>query len=200
MVLADFVCYKPKWYKLESRKSGKKKSVVSGEVLMQFSIFDPINTAATPQQTINKLMGVAATIAEDDEDIDEDEELKRTESEIQEDEEDDDEDSSDEKDADPGKKESRKERKKRKRLARLKQRAKQRAFEFSGTSDIAGVLFLEIQKITDLPPEKNSMLVNTLITIRYLLTAHSYSYNLRYGSIRCHFARQKNVPHASRQP
>jgi len=148
---------------LESRKSGKKKSVVSGEVLMQFSIFDPINTAATPQQTINKLMGVAAAIAVDDEDLDEDEELKRTESEMQEDEEeDDDEDSSDDKDADSGKRESRKERKKRKRLARLKQRAKKRAFEFSGTSDIAGVLFLEIQKITDLPPEKNSTIARNL--------------------------------------
>lgn len=48
------------------------------------------------------------------------------------------------------------EKKKRKRLAGLKKKAKQRAYEFSGESDVAGVLFIEIQKITDLPPERNS--------------------------------------------
>ena len=47
--------------------------------------------------------------------------------------------------------------KKRRRVARIKKRTKQRAYEFSGMSDVAGVLFLEIQKITDLPPERNGM-------------------------------------------
>lgn len=46
-------------------------------------------------------------------------------------------------------------RKRRLRIARLKKKAKQRAYEFSGQSDIAGVLFLEIGKLTDLPPERN---------------------------------------------
>lgn len=46
-------------------------------------------------------------------------------------------------------------RKKKHRLARLKRRTKLKAYEFSGMSDIAGVLFLEINKITDLPPERN---------------------------------------------
>lgn len=41
-------------------------------------------------------------------------------------------------------------------LARLKKKAKQAAYEFSGLSDLAGVLFLEIQKVSDLPPERNS--------------------------------------------
>lgn len=48
------------------------------------------------------------------------------------------------------------EKKKRRRLAGLKKKVKQRAYEFSGESDVAGVLFIEIQKVTDLPPERNS--------------------------------------------
>jgi phosphatidylserine decarboxylase len=40
-------------------------------------------------------------------------------------------------------------------LAKLRRKAKQRAYEFSGKTEVAGVLFLEIQKITDLPPERN---------------------------------------------
>jgi len=49
--------------------------------------------------------------------------------------------------------------KRRLKLARLKKKAKERAYEFSGLSDMAGVLFLEIQRVTDLPPEKNSKLL-----------------------------------------
>jgi phosphatidylserine decarboxylase len=49
-----------------------------------------------------------------------------------------------------------KQKKKRKlRLARLKRKAKERGYEFTGGNDVAGVLFVEIQRITDLPPEKN---------------------------------------------
>lgn len=46
---------------------------------------------------------------------------------------------------------------KRRRLARLKRKTKAKAYQYSGLSDVAGVLFLEIQKITDLPPERNGM-------------------------------------------
>ena len=45
----------------------------------------------------------------------------------------------------------------RKRMAILKRKAKQRGYEFTNGSDVAGVLFLEIQRITDLPPERNGM-------------------------------------------
>jgi len=41
------------------------------------------------------------------------------------------------------------------RLAKLKRKTKERAYEFTGMSDVAGVMFLEIQKVTDLPPERN---------------------------------------------
>ena len=66
--------------------------------------------------------------------------------------EDEDTDAVDESDAASDKKPS-----KRGKLARLKSRAKQRAYELSGYSELAGVLFLEITKVTDLPPERNSM-------------------------------------------
>ena len=46
-------------------------------------------------------------------------------------------------------------RRKRLRLRRLRKKAQQSAYEFSGLSSLAGVLFLEIVEVTDLPPEKN---------------------------------------------
>lgn len=42
------------------------------------------------------------------------------------------------------------------RLARLKKKTKARAYEFSGGTDVVGIVFLDIVKITDLPPERNS--------------------------------------------
>ena len=48
---------------------------------------------------------------------------------------------------------------KKKRLARLRRRSiAVRAYEFAGKdSDLSGILFMEILKITDLPPERNCM-------------------------------------------
>ena len=123
---------------------------------MQITIYDPTHTSATPQQILQKFYGVIATepAAEDDDlddlarvdtgdlnDLDEDEEL--------------DEDGPNETD-DPKEAEQVEKRKRKHRLAKLKRKTKLRAYEFSGMSDVAGVLFLEIQKITDLPPERNS--------------------------------------------
>jgi phosphatidylserine decarboxylase len=48
--------------------------------------------------------------------------------------------------------------KKRKRIlmiANLRKRAKERGYEFINGSPVAGVLFVEVQRITDLPPERN---------------------------------------------
>lgn len=47
-------------------------------------------------------------------------------------------------------------RKKKLRLARLRRKTKARAYEFSGGTDVVGIVFLDIVKITDLPPERNS--------------------------------------------
>ena len=47
--------------------------------------------------------------------------------------------------------------KKRLRLKKLKKKTKARAYEFTGGSDVVGIVFLEIGRITDLPPERNSI-------------------------------------------
>ncbi|KAG9597855.1 hypothetical protein KCV04_g19946, partial [Aureobasidium melanogenum] len=118
----------------------------SPSVLLKFSVFDPINPNATAQQTLQKFYGVVALEdpAEGDEDLDE---LARAE-ESPDDEEDDE-------DVDGVSPEQAEKRKKRHRLARLKRKTKLKAYEFNGMSAVAGVLFVEIQKVTDLPPERN---------------------------------------------
>ena len=141
---------------MESRRTGKKKSVVTGEVLLQFAMVDPINPSAPHQQILQKFMGFAATSpSPDDED---DEALLRTDSgELDDhDEQDgDQEEISDEVQDESKKAEVAEKRRKKLRLARLRKKAKQRGYEFTGNSEVAGVLFLEIVKITDLPPERN---------------------------------------------
>lgn len=144
----------PKWYPLESRRTGKKKSVVTGEILLQFSLVDPTTPSATPDELIRKFMGFVVTTPSPDED-DDDEDLLRMESgDI--DDQDEEEESSDEAQDESKKAEKREKRRKKLKLARLRRKVKQRAYEFSEKTEVAGVLFLEIVKITDLPPEKNS--------------------------------------------
>ncbi|KAK5136562.1 hypothetical protein LTR08_002906 [Meristemomyces frigidus] len=157
----------PKWFKLEGRRSGKKKkkdSNVSGEVLLKFTLFDPLNLAASPQQVLQKFCGVVADLGPDEEDEDEDELLRKLNSrdldDVSEEEEDDDKNRSDETDDGPqtpggSPSDDTKKLRRRQKLKKLKRRAKAKAFEFSGMSDVAGVLFLEINKVTDLPPERN---------------------------------------------
>ncbi|OQN95619.1 hypothetical protein B0A48_18218 [Cryoendolithus antarcticus] len=155
----------PAWLPLQSKRSGrrkgKKESSVSGEVLLQFTLYDPLNTGANSQHLLQKLTGVVADPL-DDEDGEEDL-LARLPSRDLDDlsEEDDDKEPSDGTDdgtrtplGTPEPEEARKKRRKAK-LKRLRHKSKLKAYEFSGMSDVAGVLFLEINRITDLPPEKN---------------------------------------------
>lgn len=152
----------PRWYPLRSKKPGKKTSVVSGEVLLQFTLLDSTNKDATDQQIMEKLssltgsdgstplttpagtpgLGVSLTLSEppmalgDDDDDDEDE----TPEEIE----------------DAGKPEAAEKRKRRLKLKGLKRKRRQNAYEFNnGGSDVVGIIFLEICNITDLPPESN---------------------------------------------
>ncbi|KIW42562.1 phosphatidylserine decarboxylase [Exophiala oligosperma] len=146
----------PKWYKLKSRRVGsKKESTVSGEVLMQFSIIDSANPSASPDEIRKKFLAYIGSEEEDDElsrvstnvdagdedvdDIDEDVEESVTETEAG------------PKGAIADKKE------KKRRLARLRRKSiAARAYNFLGAdNDVNGVLFTEIVKITDLPPERN---------------------------------------------
>ncbi|KAL1980189.1 hypothetical protein VTN96DRAFT_4487 [Rasamsonia emersonii] len=137
----------PKWYTLLSkRRPGRKKeSVVSGEILLQFSLYDPSNPTASPQDTYRKFRSIVCAGEEDEslshvehEDLDKDDET------------------SDETD-DPTKPEVVEKRKRRLRIARLKRKSlAARAYQFSGAGNgVEGIVFMEISKITDLPPERN---------------------------------------------
>ena len=148
---------------MESRRKGegKKSAKISGEVQLQFSLVDTSDSFARSHEILQKLAALLAISPEDESDGDED--LSRLDSLDLEDEDDEDEideknpETSDETDdpAKPAKTEKEK-RKRRLRMKRLKKRAKARAYEFTGGTDVVGIVFLEICKITDLPPERNS--------------------------------------------
>lgn len=157
----------PRWFKLESRRAGKKKkksSDVTGEVLLKFTLFDPINLAATEQQVLQKFSGVVASGEDDDEEDDEDLLSRLNSRELEDvDEEgsdDDQQDSPDESDGGLGTPggtvDEKAKRRREKKIRKMKRKNKLKSYEFSGMSDVAGVLFLEINRIQDLPPEKSS--------------------------------------------
>ncbi|KAL8681764.1 MAG: hypothetical protein Q9186_002153 [Xanthomendoza sp. 1 TL-2023] len=153
------IVQEPKWYTLKSKRGGEKKkkgTAISGEVQMQFTMADPSNPSATPQEVMQKFMVMAAVSPSIE--GDEMDELGRTES----NERDDDDDDADENDPDTsdeteesGKLDVSEKKKKKLRLKRLKKKTKARAYEFTGGTDVVGIVFVEICKITDLPPEKN---------------------------------------------
>lgn len=128
---------------------------MSGECLLQISIHDPSHASATPQQILQKFYGIVALEPPvEDEDLDDLAHIDATDAAELMDEEDEEDLQPPETD-DPKEIEQHEKHKRRKRLAKLKRKTKLRAYEFSGTSDVAGVLFVELQKLTDLPPERN---------------------------------------------
>ncbi|GKU16124.1 unnamed protein product [Fusarium langsethiae] len=158
----------PIWYRLKSKRPGKKTSVVSGEVQLQFSLFDSTNPSATPQEILEKfqtLVGAApagsrnvtpsmtpnlgpnaapqATANAQDSPSDDDE-FDEDDSDLSESE------SGDDQDQDPTK------RKRRLRIRGLKKRRRNNPYAFASNGfDTVGVIYLEVVKITDLPPESN---------------------------------------------
>jgi phosphatidylserine decarboxylase len=124
--------------------------MVSGEVQMQFSLIDTYHPTATEEETLRKYKSVIAAGYEEDDEIlsraptVEDEEGATENGEDAEN----DHETSDEKAA---KKE------KKKRMARLRRKSiAVRAYEFvGGAGDVSGIIFMEILRITDLPPERN---------------------------------------------
>ncbi|PGH09435.1 phosphatidylserine decarboxylase [Blastomyces parvus] len=138
----------PQWYTLHSgRKAGKKRGDVSGEIQMQFTLFDPTNPSAEPAEILQKFK---ALVSSDDED-----EIVPVTSPDTDDLEKEDEatDGTD----DANKQDVVEKRRRKLRLARLKRKSiAARAYQFSGSKDgISGIVFMEIVKILDLPPEKN---------------------------------------------
>ena len=123
---------------------------------------DSTNPSASSKDILQKLAAMVTIGPEDeeDEDDDEDEDIARIDSIDPDDLDEDDVDekspeTSDEPD-NPEKTAKAEKRKRKLRLKRLKRRAKARAYEFTGGTDVVGIIFLEIGKITDLPPERNS--------------------------------------------
>lgn len=148
---------------MKSKRKGSKKkgSQISGEVQLQFTLADQSNPSATPEDVLQKFAAVTVMTSEGDND--EDDILEKTASQEgnDDDEDEDDEDNnletSDETD-DPAKPAvvEKEKRKRRLRLKRLKKKTKARAYQFTGGTDVVGIVFLEIGRITDLPPERNS--------------------------------------------
>ncbi|KLJ06130.1 phosphatidylserine decarboxylase [Blastomyces silverae] len=138
----------PQWYTLHSgRKAGKKRGDVSGEIQMQFTLFDPTNPSAEPPEILQRFK---ALVSSDDEDeivpvISPDTDDLEKEDETT--------DGTD----DPTKPDVVEKRRRKLRLARLKRKSiAARAYEFSGSKDgVSGIVFMEIVKILDLPPERN---------------------------------------------
>lgn len=160
----------PTWYPLKSKRPGKKTSIVSGEVQLQFTLVDSTNPGATPQKIFEKFYSLVGTVPigtsrnitpsmtptltptrnpkspptsvpqetideEDDEDLD---------------------DLDDDEDQDPSKPETAEKRRRRLRIKGLRKRRRQNPYAFThGDSDVVGIIYLEVQKITDLPPESN---------------------------------------------
>ncbi|KAJ5155082.1 Phosphatidylserine decarboxylase-related protein [Penicillium coprophilum] len=141
----------PKWYTLNSkRKTSKKKdSTVSGEILLQFSLADPANPTATPPEIYRKFKKLVYSGDEDDQII--------PPPDFDDLEQDDENDTSDEADDLAGGPEVREKRRRRLRMARLRRKSlAARAYQFSGSgTGVHGIVFMEIVRVTDLPPERN---------------------------------------------
>lgn len=141
----------PQWFTLKSTRSeGKKRAQVSGEIQLQFSLIDANNPNAKETDILTKLKHIAAPSPSEEKDDD----LALAEMDSRDDEEEVGELTSDEPE-NLTQQEVIEKRKKKLRLKRLKKKVKAQAYEFSGGSDCVGIMFLEIGRITDLPPERN---------------------------------------------
>ena len=143
----------PTWYKLKSkRREGKRQDIVSGEVQVRFSLVDSANPSASPDEILRKFRTVLKMVDEDDD-------LSRVSTNADDDSDNDSlVDDLETTEQDSGSQSTVVEKKrKRKRLARLRRKSMSvRDYDFHGTAkDVAGVIFMEIVKATDLPPEHN---------------------------------------------
>ncbi|KAK3946007.1 phosphatidylserine decarboxylase-domain-containing protein [Diplogelasinospora grovesii] len=170
----------PTWIRLKSKRPGKKDGVVSGEVLLQFTLFDRLNKSATPQQVFEKFAAIAKSAPTEPSSQNPTptrtpivlpargkgkspspspplsrRQTDKTDND-EEDEEDMDDDDETPEEEDAGKPETAEKRKRRLRIKGLKRKKRNNPYEFvNGGSDVVGIIFLEICNITDLPPESN---------------------------------------------
>ncbi|KAH6630926.1 phosphatidylserine decarboxylase-domain-containing protein [Chaetomium sp. MPI-SDFR-AT-0129] len=167
----------PRWYPLKSKKPGKKTSIVSGEVLLQFTIFDSTNPQATNGQIYEKFTTLVRsapgadgsrnptpsrtpvlgpTAAKGKTPSPSPPLGERRADEPDEDDEYDVYDDETPEDEDPSKPGAAEKRRRKLRISGLKRKKRENPYEFVNSgSDVVGIIFLEIGNITDLPPESN---------------------------------------------
>ncbi|KAK2741126.1 hypothetical protein FQN57_005727 [Myotisia sp. PD_48] len=125
------------------------------KIQLQFTLVDPSSPTASPDEIFLKFRTLVRSSDDEEEDItpvtsgDNEENEDEGDLEIEK-------DASEEND-DPSKIETVEKRRRRLRIARLKRKSiAVRAYEFSGAKDgVLGMVFIEINKVMDLPPERN---------------------------------------------
>ncbi|KAJ0107160.1 hypothetical protein J7T55_014690 [Diaporthe amygdali] len=168
----------PKWFPLKSKRTGKKATKVSGEVLLQFTLYDAANPNATDVDIAAKFNALAKSAPEADPtsknptptrtpvlaptkpSTSPSPPISRRPTEYGSDDDDAEYDVYDDEtpeEEDPTKPESAEKRKRRLRIKGLKRKKRDNPYEFTNgdRQDVVGIIFLEVVKITDLPPESN---------------------------------------------
>ncbi|KAM0257164.1 hypothetical protein ACHAQJ_004525 [Trichoderma viride] len=164
----------PRWFPLKSKRPGKKTSIVSGEVQLQFTLLDTTDPTISHQQLFEKFYALIGTVPVGSsrnvtptetpllspsgtmrlgpsssadglgDDYDDDDDLTELEEDLGGDAE------------DPSKPETAEKRRRRLRIKGLKKKRRQNPYAFTnGDSDVVGIIYLEVARITDLPPESN---------------------------------------------
>lgn len=167
----------PKWFPLKDKRSSKKSSKVSGEVLLQFTLFDKTFPDAKDVDIYPKFAALVKSVPEADAPsknptpnrtpilgptkpgTSPSPPMSRRGTDDGDDDDDDYEIWDDEtpEDEDLSKPENAEKRKRRLRIKGLKRKKRDNPYEFTngGGNDVVGIIFLEIVKITDLPKESN---------------------------------------------
>lgn len=169
----------PKWFPLKSKRSGKQAAKVSGEVLLQFTLYDASNPDAVGADILSKFSALCKSVPEADAASSKaptpnrtpilaatkpnrspPPPLSRTGTDDYGAEYDDEYDVYDDEtpeDEDLSKPENIEKRKRRLRIKGLKRKKRDNPYEFlnGGSNDVVGLVFLEIVKIIDLPRESN---------------------------------------------
>ena len=145
----------PRWYSLRNKRRGRKKGDnISGDVLLQFTLFDSTNLGASPAQVLEKFRILAGLVYVSDSNLPSTSTSSVPSCSVGLVSEDAEEEPSDETD-DLIKHEKTEKQKRSLRLRGLRRKKCITAYEFSGTGEVVGIVFLEICNITDLPPERN---------------------------------------------
>ena len=151
----DDIMNKPRWFPLKSTRKGAR---ISGEIQLQFFLTDTSDPTAPAEQITQKwqlfIGSFVRTPPSEEENLDQ----QLGEAGIELDDEEDDSSEADESKSDEGSQAGKAAPIKGKK-DKVKKKVKQTAYEFSHGTDVVGIVYLEVSKITDLPPEHNSMYI-----------------------------------------